>query len=70
MLRVSPQLSCADTCQIWMWSGESNRYFYAIEYFAYGEINERSLSNPHPRPRKLKVMYISVYIRPFLTIAV
>ena len=24
-------------------------YFCKIEYFAYGEINERSFSNPHPR---------------------
>ena len=23
-------------------------YFYKIENFAYGEINERSFSNPHP----------------------
>ena len=23
-------------------------YFYMIENFAYGEINERSFSNPHP----------------------
>ena len=23
-------------------------YFYEIENFAYGEINERSFSNPHP----------------------
>ena len=47
--QVSPQLSCGDTCQIWMWFEESNMYFCKIEYFAYGEINERSFSNPHPR---------------------
>ena len=47
--QVSPQLSCGDTCQIWMWFVESNIYFCKIEYFAYGEINERSFSNPHPR---------------------
>ena len=46
--QVSPQLSCGDTCQIWMWFRESNRYFCKIENFAYGEINERSFSNPHP----------------------
>ena len=44
--QVSPQLSCGDTCQIWMWFRESNRYF--CENFAYGEISERSFSNPHP----------------------
>ena len=31
-----------------MWFKESNRYFCKIENFAYGEINERSFSNPHP----------------------
>ena len=31
-----------------MWFEESNRYFYKIENFAYGEINEQNFSNPHP----------------------
>ena len=39
---------CGDTCQIWMWFRESNKYFCKIENFAYGEISERSFSNPHP----------------------
>ena len=47
--QVLPQLSCGDTCQIWTWFEESNMYFCHIENFAYGEINERSFSNPHPR---------------------
>ena len=47
--QVPPQLSCGDTCQIWMWFKESKRYFCKIENFAYGEINEQSFSNPHPR---------------------
>ena len=46
--QVLPQLSCGDTCQIWMWCKQSNRYFDRIKTFAYGEINERSFSNPHP----------------------
>ena len=46
--QVSPQLSCGDTCQIWMWFDESNMYFCVTENFAYGKINERSFSNPHP----------------------
>ena len=46
--QVSPQLSCGDTCQIWMWYRESNWYFCKIEKFAYGEIDERSFSNPQP----------------------
>ena len=47
--QVSPQLSCGDICQIWMWCEESNRYFSRMENFAYGQINERSFSNPHTR---------------------
>ena len=46
--QVLLQLSCSDTCQIWMWFKECNRYFCEIENFAYGEIDERSFSNPHP----------------------
>ena len=46
--QVSPQLSCGDTCQIWIWFKESNGYYCKGEHFAYGEINERSFSNPHP----------------------
>ena len=57
--QVSPQLSCGDTCQIWMWFQESNMYFCEIENFAYGEINERSFSNPHPRT----VMVVAHYGR-------
>ena len=55
--QVSPQLSCGDTCQIWMWFGESNRYFCKIENFAYGEISERSFSNPQPRCSYNAVQY-------------
>ena len=47
--QVSPQLSCGDTCQIWMGFRESNGYFCKIENFASGQISERSLSNPHPK---------------------
>ena len=47
--QASPQLSCGDTCHIWMWFKESNRYFCKIENFAYWEINERSFSKPLPR---------------------
>ena len=49
--QVSPQLSCGDTCQIWLWFRESSRYFCRIENCAYGEISERSFSNPHPWSR-------------------
>ena len=46
--QMSPQLSCGDTCQIWMWFKEFNRYFCKIGNFACGEINERNFSNPSP----------------------
>ena len=44
------QLSCGDTCQIWMWFIECNRYFCKIEKFTFGETNERSFNNPHRWP--------------------
>ena len=48
--QLPPQLSCSDTCQIWMWFEEPDMYFCHIENIAYGEINERSFrKNPHPR---------------------
>ena len=50
--RVLPQLSCGDTCQIWMWCEHDNMCFCKIKNFAYGKINERSFSNPHPRNKK------------------
>ena len=61
--RVSPQLSCGDTCQIWMWFKESNSYLCKIENFACGEINERSFSNPHPCSTLAKSsLYMACYI--------
>ena len=46
--QVSPQFSCGGTCQICMWLKEFSMYFCRIENFVSGEINERSISNPHP----------------------
>ena len=57
--QVSPQLSCGDTCQIWMWFKESNSYFCKIETFAYWEVNEWSFSKPHPRPIFLHINTIN-----------
>ena len=79
--QVSPQLSCGDTCQIWMWSKESNRYFCKIENFAYGEISERSFSNPTPGPLFMKKTLFcgkrkhhykpkTVCLRPIMVIAI
>ena len=61
--QVSPQLSCGDTCQIWMWFRESKRCFCKIENFAYGEISERSFSNPHPRTLGNKFSKILIKIQ-------
>ena len=36
---------------------KSNSYFCKIENFAYGEINERSFSNPHPWWGKVGTMW-------------
>ena len=47
--QVSPQLSCGGTSQIWRRFKECNRYFCEIKNFAYGEIEERSFSNPPPQ---------------------
>ena len=38
-----------------MWLKKSKRYFCKIENFGYGEINERSFSNPTPGRRDASV---------------
>ena len=59
--QVSPQLSCGDTCQIWKWFKESNRHFCQVENLAYGEINERSFSNPHPCLAHV-LLFVTLYL--------
>ena len=59
--QVSPQLSCGDTCQIWMKFKECNRYYCQIENFAYGEIDERNFSNPHSWSESLQVYAICLF---------
>ena len=46
--QVLPQLSCGDTCQIWMWFKESNRYHCKINNFAYREIEKGALVTTTP----------------------
>ena len=65
--QVSPQLSCGDTCQIWMWFRESNRYFCKIENFAYGEISERSLVTPTPEHQCWLLVNVVLSFKLFLT---
>ena len=67
--QVSPQLSCGDTCQILMWFDESNMYFCKIENFAYGEIDERSFSNPHPWGGVNKAPFVNFSVMQILDIA-
>ena len=57
--QVSPQLSCGDNCQIWMWFKEHDRYICKIENFAYREINEQSLGTPTPGRMKYWVFVVS-----------
>ena len=54
--QVSPQLSRADTCQKWMRFKKCSRYFCQIENFAYGEIDKRNFSNPHPWPSVVQIL--------------
>ena len=68
--QVSPQLSCGDTCQIWMWFEESNMYFCKIKHFAYGEINERSFSNPHPRTQISREKYVNIILAAALSLCI
>ena len=44
--QVLLQLSCGDTCQIWIRFEESFMHFCHIENFSYGEINKQNFSNP------------------------
>ena len=46
--QVSPQLSCGDTCQIWMWFRESNRYFCKIENLLTEKLANGALVTPTP----------------------
>ena len=46
--QMSPQLSCGDICQIWMWFKNSNMCFCKIENVPNGKYNKWTLSNPHP----------------------
>ena len=58
--QMSPQLSCGDSCQIWMWFKEFNTEICKIENFAYGEINEQDFSNPHPRHGGYGSIYVKI----------
>ena len=46
--QVSPQLSCGDTCWIWMWFEESNMYFYMIKILLTEKLTNGALVTPTP----------------------
>ena len=46
--QMSLQLSCRDTCPIWMWSNGCNMHICEIKNMPFREINEKSFSGPHP----------------------
>ena len=46
--QVSPQLSCGDTSQIWMWYKESNRYFCRIKILLTEKLTNRAFVTPTP----------------------
>ena len=47
--QVSPQLSCGDTCQVWMLHLITNVSFDNVERFRSQRNGGNWLSNPHPR---------------------
>ena len=46
--QVSPQLSCGDTWQIWMWLKYLTYTFAKPKFPCNGEIDIRRFNNPHP----------------------
>ena len=46
--QVSPQPSCGDTCQIWMWFKEYNGHFCEIEYMLTEKLTNGALITPTP----------------------
>ena len=42
--RVSPQLSCGDTSQIWMWCKEFNRYFAGSKFMLTEQLTNETLA--------------------------
>ena len=46
--QMSPQLSCINTCQMWRWFKEPNKYFWKIKIFLTEKIMNGALSSPTP----------------------
>ena len=57
--QVSPQLSCGDTCHMWVWFIWFNEYLYKGRYVHNWEINECKHSTPHPSPLSVIVSLLT-----------
>ena len=56
---MSPQLSCGDTCQIWLWVEKFNLFCFNIMNIYKGEINHKSFSNPQ-RSSLVSAAWVSI----------
>ena len=67
---MSPQLSCDDTCQIWMRFTETQKYWCKTGNVTYGKTKEWSICNPTPvlssRFANLNVYYFMILNTPSL----
>ena len=59
--QMSPQLSRGDTCQIWIWFKEYDKYFWNIENIHNKEIHG-SCSNPHPRSTVYPLKHVIIFM--------
>ena len=54
--QVSSQLSCDDTCQIWMWFEESNMYFARSKILLTEKLTNGALVTSTPNPQMFVVL--------------
>ena len=59
--QVSPQLSCCDTCQIWMWFRESNRYFARSKILLTEKLANGALVTPTPGPWQFSITHLQLH---------
>ena len=75
--QVSPQLSCSDTSQMWMWSKKINKYLPKIRYYPNEEIDKRNFSKHLPMSKSLllvqltsRALYVYIYIYIYMCVCV
>ena len=59
--QVSSQLSCGNTCPIWMWFKLSNRHFFKSELSPIREINDHTCYNPNSKVVNFHCFCLVVY---------